>query len=508
VPNLLIVIADQLAAHALPAYGNHVARTPHLNRLAAESVVFENAYTPSPLCGPSRAAMMTGLLASATGAFDNACEWRADIPTWGHHLRLAGYRTIIAGKMHFVGPDQLHGFEERLTTDIYPADFGWTPDWDSPGERPDWYHSMDSVLSAGPCARSNQIDYDEAVMHAARRCLFDLARSEDKRPFCLAVSLTHPHDPFNIEQRYWDRYDDTDIDMPRVAALPDADPHSRRLRQIYGMDAQPVSDAHIRAARHAYYGAVSYVDDQLGVLRETLGAAGLEDDTAIVFLSDHGEMLGERGLWYKMSFFEGASRVPLIVHAPGRFVPRRVSLPVSLLDLLPTLCDFVGAAPPCGIGGSTLLPHLLGQGGHGDVFGEYCAEGTLAPMVMIRRGPWKFIHAPGDPDQLFDLAADPDELCNLAARAAPPASLAAFRAEAAARWNLVALRNEVLESQRRRRLVAEALRCGRRTAWDYQPPGTAATDYVRGHKKLETLEADARLPSRAPPIRPNPVSIR
>ncbi len=497
VQNLLIVIADQLAAHALPAYGNRVARTPHIDRLAAESVVFENAYTPSPLCGPSRAAMMTGLLSSVTGCFDNACEWRADIPTWAHHLRRAGYRTIVAGKMHFVGPDQLHGFEERLTTDIYPADFGWTPDWDNPADRPDWYHSMDSVLSAGPCARSNQIDYDEAAMFAARRCLFDLARSEDKRPFCLVVSLTHPHDPFNIEQDYWDRYDESDIDMPRVPAPDDPDPHSLRLHGIYGTALHPVSAAKIRDARHAYYGAVSYVDDQLGALRETLLAAGLDDNTAILFLSDHGEMLGERGLWYKMSFFEGACRVPLLVHAPGRFAPRRVAPPVSLLDLLPTLCDLAGAAAPTAVAGRSLLPHLAGQGGHGDVFGEYCAEGTLAPIVMIRRGPWKFIHAPGDPDQLFDLVADPDELCNLAALAEPPAALAAFRAEVAVRWNLPALRLQVLESQRRRRLVAEALRCGRRTAWDYQPPGTAATDYVRSHKPLERLEADARLPSRA-----------
>ncbi len=494
--NLLIVIADQLAALALPAYGNRVAKTPHIERLAAESVVFENAYTPSPLCGPSRATLMTGLLPSSSGVFDNACEWRADVPTWGHSLRRAGYRTIIAGKMHFVGPDQLHGFEERVTTDIYPADFGWTPDWTNPADRPDWHHSMDSVLSAGPCARSNQIDFDEEVMFEARRTLFDLARSDDKRPFCLVVSLTHPHDPFNIEQAYWDRYTDTEIDLPQTAAPADPDPHSRRLRHMYGMDATPPSDAQIRAARHAYCGAISYVDDQLGTLRNTLDLAGLAENTTILFLSDHGEMLGERGLWYKMSFFEGACRVPLIVHAPGRFTPRRVAPPVSLLDLLPTLCDLAGAEAPNGIDGRSLLPHLAGAVGHADVFGEYCAEGALAPIVMIRRAHWKYVHAPGDPDQLYDLHADPHELRNLAALADPPPALAAFRAEAASRWNLQALRRDVLASQSRRRLVAEALRCGRKTPWDYQPPGTAATDYVRSHKPLERLEADARLPSR------------
>jgi choline-sulfatase len=173
-----------------------------------------------------------------------------------------------------------------------------------------------------------------------------------------------------------------------------------------------------------------------------------------------------------------------------------VAPPVSLLDLLPTLCDLAGAEAPNGIDGRSLLPHLAGAVGHADVFGEYCAEGALAPIVMIRRAHWKYVHAPGDPDQLYDLHADPHELRNLAALADPPPALAAFRAEAASRWNLQALRRDVLASQSRRRLVAEALRCGRKTPWDYQPPGTAATDYVRSHKPLERLEADARLPSR------------
>ena len=128
-PNILLVMADQLAATALPVYGNPVVRAPNLAALAGRGTVFESAYCASPLCAPSRSAMLAGRRASAIGVYDNACELPAVTPTITHLLRAAGYRTALAGKMHFVGPDQLHGFETRLTTDIYPADFDWTPDW-------------------------------------------------------------------------------------------------------------------------------------------------------------------------------------------------------------------------------------------------------------------------------------------------------------------------------------------------------------------------------------------
>ncbi len=497
-PNILILMADQLTAGALPAYGNPVVKAPNIDRLAAHGAVFERAYCNSPLCAPSRAAFMSGRLPSATGIYDNAAEFPSQVPTFAHYLRRAGYRTILSGKMHFCGPDQLHGFEERLTTDIYPADYGWTPDWTRPNERPDWYHSMDSVAHAGPCVRTNQIDFDEEVVFAARRRLFDIARGSDPRPFCMVVSLTHPHDPFTITEPYWSRYEDAEIDPPRVEVPVDRlDPHSLRLRHVCGIDRQPVTAAQVRAARRAYYGAVSYFDDQVGAVLATLDAAGLAGGTCILVLADHGEMLGERGLWYKMSFFEPACRIPLIVHAPGRFAARRVRQSVSLVDILPTLLDLAadGDAPEYAtpLDGRSLLPHLEGRGGYDEAFGEYLGEGAVAPIVMIRRGRHKFIRAPGDPDQLYDLMSDPDELCNLAADASNPL-LAAFAAEAGRRWSLPTLHAEVLASQRRRHLVAAALRVGVTTAWDYQPVRDAREQYVRSHMRLEDLEAMARLP--------------
>ncbi len=271
------------------------------------------------------------------------------------------------------------------------------------------------------------------------------ARGRDERPFCMVVSLTHPHDPFAIPERYWNLYRDEDIELPKVGPADwTPDPHSRRLRHVCDMDNAEITEAHVRNARRAYYGAISYVDDNVGRLMAALRATNLADDTVVIVTSDHGEMLGERGFWYKMSFFEGAARVPLIVHAPKHFAPRRVANAVSLVDMLPTLVELANdgrsgdyAAP---LDGRSLLPHLAGGDGHDEVIGEYLAEGAIAPLVMIRRGPWKFVHSPADPDQLYNLADDPLELANLAEAPAASDALASFRAEAAGRWDFAGAR--------------------------------------------------------------------
>ena len=498
-PNILMLMADQLAASALPFLGASPVKAPHLARLAAQGVLFRSAYCNSPLCAPSRFSMLAGQLPSRIGAYDNACELSATTPTVAHYLRAGGYRTILSGKMHFVGPDQMHGFEERLTTDIYPADFGWTPDWTRFAERPTWYHSMDSVLTAGTAIRTNQLDFDEEVVFTTRRKLFDLARRADgdERPFFLVASLTHPHDPFAIPQRYWDLYDNVEIAGPRVTIPPEEqDPHSLRLRHVCGNDLDPVTDTQILAARRAYYGAISFVDEQIGTILGALAESGMAEDTIIVLCSDHGEMLGERGLWYKMNFFEGASRIPFIISAPRRFAPRSIDASVSLVDLTPTLLDLAGLdqSDTLPLDGHSLFPHLADGAGRDEVIGEYLGEGAIAPMVMIRRGQWKFIHSPSDPDQLFDLSADPDELCNCASDPAQAEVVAAFRQEVAARWDLGALEADVLASQHRRRLVAAANAVGTHQAWDWHPPRDASREYIRNHMDLEVLEATARFP--------------
>jgi choline-sulfatase len=506
-PNVLLVMVDQLAPAFLPIHGHAIVKAPNLERLAEGGVVFERAYCASPLCSPSRASFVTGLLPSRTGVYDNAAEFSADIPTFAHHLRLAGYRTVLSGKMHFCGPDQLHGFEQRLTTDIYPADYGWTPDWDRPLERPSWYHNMSSVTQAGLCVRTNQLDFDDEVVFTAERAIYDFARSRDERPFLLVASFTHPHDPFAIPQRYWDLYKAGDIDMPDAAIpLERLDPHSLRLRHVCAMDVETVTRANIHDARRAYYGAISYVDENVGRLLAALGDSGLDRDTIVVITGDHGEMLGDRGLWFKMNFFEGASRVPLVVSAPQRYAPRRIAASVSLMDILPTLVDIAGsdsAALGDTIDGRSLVPHLEGREGHDEAIGEYLAEGALAPMVMIRRGDHKFIHSPADPDQLYDLGADPTERDNLAAASEQAGRVAEFRQEVARRWDLAALDAEVRQSQRRRRIVDAALNRGEPHAWDFQPRRDAAKLYVRNTVALDDVEAMARFPRVAAP-RPDP----
>jgi choline-sulfatase len=485
-PNILFVMADQLTASVLPFHGGP-ADAPTLEGLAAEGVVFESAYCSFPLCAPSRASLLTGRLASELGIYDSGAEFGATFPTIAHDLRKRGYDTCLVGKMHFVGPDQLHGFEERLTTDVYPAGIDWTPDWSLPlGERLPWYHDMTSVLEAGPSEATLQLDYDEEVAFRSVRKLFDLARTRE-RPFFLLVSFTHPHDPYEIPHRYWDRYEGRALPPPAVPALPleRQDPHSRRVLEMCGTDAVELTPEVVERARRGYCGAVSYVDEKVGELLAALEATGLREDTVVVLASDHGDMLGERGLWYKMTFFEDSVRVPLVVHAPERFAARRVHGPISLLDVLPTLVELAegeDALEPIGqLAGASLLPLLHGEGGgRPPVVAEYHAEGTYAPCAMVREGALKYVHCPTDPDLLFDLEVDPLELDNLAGDETHAGDVGRLRALVEERWDLERLARDVATSQRRRLFVARALAEGLQSPWDYRPPDGSVGRYVRG----------------------------
>jgi choline-sulfatase len=483
-PNLVLIMADQLAASFLPAYGHPVVRAPNLDALARAGTVFESAYCASPLCAPSRFAMLAGRRASAIDAFDNAAELPAATPTIAHLLRANGYHTVLSGKMHFVGPDQLHGFEERLTTDVYPAGFDWTPDWRLPSAaRLPWYHNMSGVLGAGVREAAMQTAYDDEVCFRAVERIRELAQRPDRRPFLLVVSFTSPHDPWEVRARHWNLYRDDEIDPPAVAAIPRTqdDPHSVRLRAMCGLGERPLQPAEILRARHGYYAATSYMDERVGEVLEALQNTGLDARTVVAFTADHGEMGGERGLWFKMSFFEGSARVPLIVRGPG-IAAGRVGEPVSQLDVAPTLAALARA--PLGeaeFEGRSLESALHGAGAEAaTVISEYLAEGVTAPAVMLRRGSLKYIRCPGDPDQLYDLASDPRELVNLATGPGHSQECASLRAESEAHWDFISLRERVLASQARRRLVAAALATGAHTPWDHQPYVDASRQYVRG----------------------------
>ncbi|KAK2735064.1 hypothetical protein FQN57_001344 [Myotisia sp. PD_48] len=590
-PNILYIMADQMAAPLLSIYNaKSVVKTPNLDLLAKDGVVFDSAYCNSPLCAPSRFTMVSGLLPSRIGGYDNASDLPSDTPTYAHYLRDQGYHTALSGKMHFVGPDQLHGYEERLTSDIYPGDYGWSVNWDEPEVRKDWYHDMSSVMDAGPCVRTNQLDFDDEVIYKATQYLYDHARHRKDQPFCLTVSMTHPHDPYAMTKDFWDLYEDVDIPLPETPAIDQdqLDPHSRRVLKIVDLLGKTVPDERIKAARRAYFAACTYVDTQVGTLLKTLKNCQLDDNTIIVFSGDHGDMLGEKGMWYKMVWYEMSARVPMIIYAPGQYDAKHVKENVSTMDLLPTFVAMSGGSiyPGLPMDGVSLMPYLKDDaaGEKTDtVLGEYMGEGTLAPVVMIRRGPWKFIYSPIDPPMLFNVEQDPTESNNLIAGVelpvltasgqnnsavvgptglltpvispqpqkidasgfpglitgnlknlpTPPRSpkpsnqngtvkgdnvlaistgetttsdililFRSFLAEAHARWNFDEIQQQVLASQRRRRIVYSALTKGRIEFWDYTPVVEGQTQYIRNHGKgiLGDVETISRLP--VPPQRP------
>ncbi|MCO6386039.1 choline-sulfatase [Aliihoeflea sp. 40Bstr573] len=495
-------MVDQLTGTLFPDGPADFLHAPHLKALAARSARFSANYTASPLCAPGRASFMSGQLPSRTRVYDNAAEFPSAIPTFAHHLRAAGYHTALSGKMHFVGPDQLHGFEERLTTDIYPADFGWTPDYRKPGERIDWwYHNLGSVTGAGVAEITNQMEYDDEVAFHAVQKLHQLSRlseDEDRRPWCLTVSFTHPHDPFVARQKYWDLYEDCAHLKPEVGFIPyeEQDPHSQRLYHASDYPAFDITDEDIEKSRRAYFANISYVDDHVGAILATLERTRMADDTIILFCSDHGEMLGERGLWFKMSFLEGSARVPLMIAGKG-IAPGNHATPTSNLDICPTLCDLAGidmSAIMPWTDGTSLKPQMGGNERREPVLMEYAAEGSNAPMVAIREGRFKFVHCEIDPPQLFDLESDPAELVNLAADPAHAGRVAEFVAKVRARWDMARFDAEVRESQARRWVVYPALRNGAYYPWEFQPLQKASERYMRNHMDLNVLEDRQRFP--------------
>ncbi len=497
-PNIVIIQADQLAPQFLASYGHPLVMTPAIDKLAEEGVVFEAAYTNSPLCAPSRFVMMSGRLPSSIAAWDNAVDFSSEIPTFSHYLSDAGYRTCLSGKMHFIGPDQLHGYGERLTTDVYPADYTWHPEWDRPDERLDWFHNMNVVTKAGPCIRSMYMDYDDEAVFKAKRFLFDHAKQDNGQPFMLTVSMIQPHDPYLCSQAHWDLYRHDDIDLPKVPlGTVKEHPHSTRLRHGYGASDYEFDDNTVRNARHAYYGSISDIDDKVAELRLAIEQAGFGDNTIIIFTSDHGDMLGEKGMWFKMSYLEHSARVPLIVHAPKIFSARRVAEAVSLVDFLPTLTELArdrsdgDYATP--LEGQSLVPHLSGGSGHDEVIGEYYGEGTAVPIYMIRRGPFKLIYSSNDPLQYFNVNEDPMEVNNLAESAEHSDQVSAWIDEINARFDRKALTTRVLESQRRRKFLKNVMR-DQGVAWDYQPIEKPEELYIRNTKPIYELEKNARFP--------------
>ena len=495
--NVLFLMADQLAPHFLPAYGHPVVKTPRLDEIADNGVVFDSHYSNSPLCVPARAGLMTGRMPSAIDCFDSGCDYPFSVPTLAHYLRAGGYETVQTGKAHFIGPDQLHGLEKRLTTDICPSDNCWYGIWDDPDRILDWFHTLKNVVTAGIAERSSQQDHDFDAAHTAVRWLYDYARSPEQRPFFLKVSFSHPHDPYVTPPAYWDRYRDDEIDMPVTPniPMPDRDRHGQWLYQHYDRGEYDVTDAHIRRARHGYYGSISLVDDLVGQVMDALVSARLDQNTIVVFTADHGDMLGERGAWYKMSFYERSCRVPLMISIPGEAGGRRVTQCTSLIDLMPTLLDLTldqGCADLVEpIEGRSLMSLMSGNTDSwaDETRAEILFEGVNAPGLMIRRGARKYVHWEGLPCSLFDLESDPEEINNLIDDPAHADEVADFEHQVQHDWPLTELTERVLLKQRRNALVHRALMTGQRTPFDFQPFDDASKRFYRGHGNWHEAEA-------------------
>ncbi len=415
-PNFLVIMSDEHGAQFSSTYGHSIIETPSMDRLAAQGVTFDANYCNSPLCIPSRASFMTGQYVSTTEVWDNTKPMPVDKLTWPYLLRNEGYDTALNGKMHLVGPDPLHGFDKQLSRDPHIENALPQYRWSDgiPQALEDWY----GVREADPGV-SPMIEADDAMEEAAVEYLSDPARHE--KPFAMCVGFIAPHFPFIVPEPYFSKYYPDNVDMPNIPEghLDDLPPSAERLRQMFGLDGDWTDDE-IARARAAYFGLCTYLDDKIGHLLDVLEEQGLADNTVIVHTSDHGDMLGEHGLWRKMCFYEQSANVPLQISWPGKFAGgQRVGEAVSNVDAVATILELAGVEfGEWGLDGQSLVPALNGNtSGLNDIaISEHFAHGTDRAMGMVRSGNWKLCYGHSDPVdlELYDLENDPGEFTNLA----------------------------------------------------------------------------------------------
>jgi choline-sulfatase len=468
-PNILLIMSDEHGPMFSGCYGHPLIETPALDALARRGVLFEHAYCNVPLCVPSRMSFMTGRYVHHIGTWDNSSPLPSDAVTWAHCLAAAGYEVVLDGKMHFIGPDQLHGFARQIGVDLHAQQHHALANWDAWPRKA--AQPWPGVRRAGP-GTTREIEVDDLVAERALEFLRDPARRA--RPWALCVGFIAPHFPFVVPEPYFSRYYPERADLPDLPPghLERLPPAARRLQEALGTTGY--SEDEIRRARAAYYGLITYLDDKIRCLLACLEEQGLAEQTVVIYTSDHGELAGEHGLWRKMSFYEQSARVPLIVSWPGVFpagVRRREV--VSLVDLTATLLDLAAAWPPevvqgvPALDGESLLPLLTAGPAEpvpwkDEAFCELEAHGTDRPLAMLRRGRWKLCYAPGahpsEPPELelYDLEGDPGEFENLAGKP----ELAHVQRDLLARllqeWDPWQVWAAVLQSQRSRRIIERA----------------------------------------------------
>ncbi len=399
--------------------GNQVVSTPNLDTLAAGGVMFTQNYCNSPLCVPSRMSMMTGRHPHHTGVFSNEDCLASDIPTFAHALGLGGYETVLCGRMHFVGPDQRHGFQQRLVGDITPS-YSGGPKTDYGRLSGTTDSSALSIELAG-IGENPVLVYDEAVTFASEQYLDQASKRDRSKPLFLTIGLYGPHNPYtSTEQDCADALEAMARHDKPIPAATEEHPWVQEMIQASGLCA--VTEEKVRKARANYIGLVNGLDRYIG--RILKASQALKEDTILIYVSDHGDMAGDHGLFWKRTFYEGSVRVPMIWYSvKGSGEARiatgvQVDAPTSLVDLAPTLVRISGSPLLPGLDGNDLSPLLL-QGSlnaeettqwhERPVFAELNIP-AKAPARMIRYKQYKLVHYYGyDNPQLFDLASDPEE---------------------------------------------------------------------------------------------------
>jgi arylsulfatase A-like enzyme len=428
-PNVLFLISDDLNTF-LGCYGDRLARTPHLDRLAARGVRFERAYCQFPLCGPSRNSMLTGLYPNSTGIVRNAQIFRQTIPSQlslPQAFRLEGYLAARIGKLYHynvprsvgtdghddpaswelqlnpVGVDRLE--EEPHIFTLTPGQFGGTLSWYA-SPKSDAYHT-------------------DGMMAAEAEWVLERCARQPDRPFFLAVGFFRPHTPYVApEDPYFGYYPEADMPLVQGVEEDQADLPAAALAS-YKREQDQLTDALRRQCIQAYYASISFLDAQVGRVLDTLDRLGLAENTVIVFTSDHGYHMGEHGLWQKMSLFEESARVPLLIVAPAVSSPGSVAeTPVGLIDLYPTLAQLCGVPAPENLQGQSLVPMLEDPAapGRGWVLSQVTRGGGGQAKARsyfgysLRTARWRYTEwdAGSEGRELYDHDRDPRELNNLA----------------------------------------------------------------------------------------------
>ncbi len=474
--NLLFILSDEHQRDVTGCYGNPVAVTPHIDRLAANGVRFTNAYTTCPICVPARGSLATGRWVFQCKAWDNAAPYHGEIPSWHHRLRDAGHRVVSIGKLHFRATADDNGFSEEILPLHVLDGIG-----DLIGmlrEPPPVRGSMPALAaSAGPGA-CHYNDYDRDITAAACRWLAEAGRRRPERPWALFVSLVRPHFPLTPPPEFFALYHPDRMPMPRLygGGGEPLHPVVKALRGVMSYDDHFADAAAVRRAIAAYYGLVSFLDDNIGRILGALAEAGLAASTRVIYTTDHGDNLGNRGLWGKSVMYEESTAIPLVMAGPGVAAGKAVDTPVSLVDVYRTALEAVGCPVPAedaGLPSQSLWRIAAGARPERTVLAEYHAAGSITGSFMIRHGRWKYIHHVGYRPELFDLEADPGETRDLAERP----DMAGVAAECAAVLRRIcdpdAVSAEAFADQRRRIAAhggADAIK--RRGDYSYTPaPG-------------------------------------